>query len=105
MNFHIIHKDTKKLKMFNFYNGSWDDEDPEKSGQFRDVEIFEQLSYLDDMDKNEPRTAIASSSHQVEVIDIFSPLLEYRIRSRRTEKGVSSVWLEIIDLTESPICV
>ncbi|GJZ56872.1 structure-specific endonuclease subunit SLX1 [Tanacetum coccineum] len=56
-------------------------------------------------DKNEPRTTIAGSSHQVEVIDIFSPSPEYRIRSKRKKRGVSGVCPDIIDLTESPICV
>ncbi|KAI7753449.1 hypothetical protein M8C21_007444 [Ambrosia artemisiifolia] len=42
------------------------------------------------------------SGGEVEVVDLFTPSPEYRIRKKR---GVSAICPEIIDLTESPICV
>ncbi|KAJ0947756.1 putative GIY-YIG endonuclease [Helianthus annuus] len=53
-------------------------------------------------DKDGPNTKISGSSGEVEVVDLFTPSPEYRIRKK---KAVSVVCPEIIDLTESPICV
>ncbi|KAJ0956689.1 putative GIY-YIG endonuclease, structure-specific endonuclease subunit Slx1 [Helianthus annuus] len=53
-------------------------------------------------DKDGPNTKISGSSGEVEVVDLFTPSPEYRIRKKR---AVSVVCPEIIDLTESPICV
>ncbi|KAM0051135.1 putative GIY-YIG endonuclease [Helianthus debilis subsp. tardiflorus] len=53
-------------------------------------------------DKDGSNTKISGSSGEVEVVDLFTPSPEYRNRKKR---AVSVVCPEIIDLTESPICV
>nr|XP_043609799.1 structure-specific endonuclease subunit SLX1 homolog [Erigeron canadensis] len=53
-------------------------------------------------DKDGPGAEI---SGPVEVIDVFTPSPEYRANFRRKKRAVSAVCPEVIDLTESPICV
>ncbi|MFS8032777.1 hypothetical protein Hanom_Chr17g01561661 [Helianthus anomalus] len=53
-------------------------------------------------DKDGSNTKIYGSSGEVEVVDLFTPSPEYRNRKKQV---VSVVCPEIIDLTESPICV
>ncbi|KAF5758692.1 hypothetical protein HanXRQr2_Chr16g0732201 [Helianthus annuus] len=53
-------------------------------------------------DKDRSNTKISGSSGEVEVVALFTPSPEYRNRKKR---AVSVVCPEIIDLTESPICV
>ncbi|CAH1418035.1 unnamed protein product [Lactuca virosa] len=48
---------------------------------------------------------IPVSGGGVEVIDVFSPSPEYRASSRRKKRAVFVDCPEIIDLTQSPICV
>ncbi|KAI3829945.1 hypothetical protein L1987_04077 [Smallanthus sonchifolius] len=56
-------------------------------------------------EKDGPKKKISGSSGEVEVVDLFTPSPEYRISSKRKKRGVSVVCPEVIDLTESPICV
>ncbi|KAK9057511.1 hypothetical protein SSX86_022347 [Deinandra increscens subsp. villosa] len=57
-------------------------------------------------DKDVPEKMIYGCSDEVEVVDLFTPSPKCRIGSRKKKRGVSvTVCPEIIDLTESPICV
>ncbi|XP_071690333.1 uncharacterized protein [Rutidosis leptorrhynchoides] len=55
--------------------------------------------------KDGTRNKICVSVGEVEVIDVFSPSPEYRPSTRRKKTEGSGVCPEIIDLTQSPICV
>ncbi|KAK1428612.1 hypothetical protein QVD17_17451 [Tagetes erecta] len=55
-----------------------------------------------DCEKDRSKKKFCGSNGEVEVVDLFTPSPEYRTRKKR---GVTAICPEIIDLTESPICV
>lgn len=82
---------------------------PERSFMDLDNDFSGESPLMEDenskMDKGGPETKVSGSSGPVEVIDVFSPSPEYRINARKKKRGGSVVCPEIIDLTQSPICV